>query len=171
MMMVNAVFVESPLATAECFLRSAGCLVIFILMLVASAACWNKKCCRLACSFFCESVLLFAAGTTCAVPFAAPCIIYRNFSPYNDEWTIEPLFTVVGKVDARRICAFSFGGGASAVNVFGWADDKAGEWICQDSWGHKNSMFFPRPLLSYIDSLQFDDDSADMADSETHESV
>jgi hypothetical protein len=171
MVLFNAVVIECPLAVSECLVRSLLCLVVATVLALIFVLFCNRRACRWSLSFLSESVLLGAAGLTCCVPILPVCMIYWRYDPSNDDWCMLPLWTVVGKVDARRLLAFSFGGGSSAANVFVRTldDSKSAEKIpyleCQDSWGHRNELFFPRPLFAYIDSLQYDDvEAADTGD-------
>jgi hypothetical protein len=103
-----------------------------------------------------EALLSLVAMLTLLVPCAA-CLPYRGFDS-EEEWELRPLPTVLGWIDVRRLCVFSYGQGNTAGNVV--FDRSRGKCVCaagylcicvdgtgsQDTCG-KDMLCVPRELF------------------------
>jgi hypothetical protein len=44
-------------------------------------------------------------------------LVYRDFNSFQDDFDLLPIWTVIGRVDPRRLWVFTHGQGADALNV------------------------------------------------------
>jgi len=114
---INAVLFEAPICVIEGFARvvllAIACLTKVVFYCIFRGSHQHQIVPTLG-IYTREILLTIAAIVTFIVPF---CIlfVYRDFS-YENDWSLRPLPTFLGGVDARRFAAITYGGGALAVN-------------------------------------------------------
>lgn len=111
---------EGPCAALEAFLRAP-------FYIIAGVLCFWRP--RVGYRLVREGLLFAALGITLVLPGAVACGVYGDHAVDKDAWTMRPVCTVCGCVDARRLFSLTCGQGSLAKNVtFNASDDS------QDCW-------------------------------------
>ena len=116
-LLVNAVFIEAPVAVLEGTLRLALLFIACaskILFYCAFKQTYQHQIVPTLRHYFREILLTTAAIVSLAVP-GCIYLVYREFS-YENDWELRPIPTILGAVDIRRFATITYGGGALAAN-------------------------------------------------------
>ena len=115
MVFFHGALCESPAAVLESVVR---CVVSFSKGLVhatASLTTTQEHAWAQAVYEFRESFLFLCLLPSLLLLFPGG-LVYRSFDPL-EPWEVNSIWTIVGRVDPRRLSAFTFGQGSDATNV------------------------------------------------------
>lgn len=129
----HAILIEAPLASVEgCVRGILGTLVVIVLFSMGVFF-WMLSLCGQPCIdpesarmisrslmarslvLSVENILSLAAALSMTIPFMI-LVVYREFNGV-DDWNLNPIPTVLGWVDPRRLAVLTLGQGSSASNV------------------------------------------------------
>lgn len=156
-LLINAVFIEAPLAVLEGVLRSFSLTALGICIFLRRVWTYREICGpvnELYRVYYREVILTLAATLSIALPFMI-CYVYRKYS-LQDDWDLTPIPTILGYVDVRRFGAISLNGGSLAKNVdelFLKKTNKREKMLdrkSQDQFWPGEIIYVPRKIMKQI---------------------